>query len=466
MANKTFKTFDKFDLEPFAGQLTKYLKIESQFVEGSFVLSLNSEFGSGKTTFLEMWQEKLQEEKSANVVLLNSWQSDFHGDALLAIISGLLDALGSSVIKSEKDSIKETAGKLSKFALSIGNDVVSKFIGIDFIKAGDYAESGDSKNETTLGHACFEVYHKRQEIFHELKTHLTNLTKDPENRIIIIIDELDRCRPTYAIEFLETIKHFFDIKGLIFVLGVDKGQLASSAKALFGTYLNFDEYYRKFAHRNVSLPVKSKEITRKFCRQLIDEYLSLEAFKNKQRFAFINYDQYKKEEILEICNSFSLNARQLHELFRTLAHAFSSLSETSSRLRWGWLYGTLFMIVINMKEKDKIVYHKIGRKEITIKEFTSYFKKLNFIKNISTPDNWWANLLYSGVFGVDLFQEMENEFVELGIKQPQSQLDNRTFEEKLKGFSSDAYGRFYNFRESVFSKIYEVLERLKTFSES
>ena len=48
---KTFKSFDKFGLEPFADKLRDYLLTESQFVGGSFVLSLNSEFGSGKTTF-------------------------------------------------------------------------------------------------------------------------------------------------------------------------------------------------------------------------------------------------------------------------------------------------------------------------------------------------------------------------------------------------------------------------------
>ncbi|MBN1972464.1 MAG: hypothetical protein JW787_02400 [Sedimentisphaerales bacterium] len=460
--NKTFDTFDKFGLKPFADQLMKYLKVEAQFAEGSFVLSLNSEFGSGKTTFLEMWQEKLKtEETPPKVVYLNAWQSDFQGDALLSIISGLLDALGSSIEKPEKESIKETAGKLSKFALSIGNDVVNKFTGIDFIKAGERAEDGNLKKETTLGHACFEVYYKRQEIFNELKSQLRNLTKESKTQIIIIIDELDRCRPTYAIEFLETIKHFFDIKGLIFVLGVDKVQLKSSAEALFGSGLKFDEYYRKFAHRNVSLPVKSKEITRKFCSQLIDEYLSLEAFQNKQRFTYIDYGQYK-EEILEICNSFSLNARQLHELFRTAAHAFSSLSETERRLRWGWLFGSLFMITIGMK--DDTIYHQIGRKEITLKEFTSYLRKLNLIKNNSTPDIWWANLLYTGVFSVKSPDKLKEEFAEFGVK-IDSNYGDEAFNEQLDKFNNDAYGRSLN-EGSAFSEIYKTLEGLKTFAGS
>ena len=463
MTNKTFSTFDKYDLEPFADQLTKYLTIESQFVEGSFVLSLNSEFGSGKTTFLEMWQEKLKEEKSANVVLLNSWQSDFHGDALLAIVSGLLESIGTKGNEGTKKSIKENAGKLSKFAFSIGNDIVTKVTGIDFKKAGEYAESENSNKNENLGQACFEVYHQRQEIFNELKSQLTELTKS-EGPIIVIIDELDRCKPTYAIEFLETIKHFFDINGLIFVLGVDKGQLASSAKALFGIDLNFDEYYRKFAHRNVSLPVKSKKISQEFCKKLINEYFSIDSFQNKERFPYINHTQERTEEIIVICNSYSCTARQIHELFRIAAHAFSTMSEIQGRLRGGFQAGTFFMIAISFK--DELLYHKIGRKSVLANEFTNHLKKYNVLKNDFIQSNWLASLLYSGVFGVNSFKEIEKEFVDLGIEQQQSQQDNRTFEERLKGFSSEAYGRFFDFEESVFSKIYETLEGLKTFAGS
>ncbi|MBN2181984.1 MAG: hypothetical protein JW715_08715 [Sedimentisphaerales bacterium] len=459
--SKTFENFDKFGLEPFAEQLTKYLLVEAQFVEGSFVLSLNSEFGSGKTTFFEMWKEKLKtEENPPNVVLLNAWQSDFQGDALLAIISGLLESLGTSVDKKEKESIKETAGKLCRFALSIGNDVVNKFIGINVIKAGEYAESGEKKSETTLGHACFEVYRKRQEIFNELKSQLTNLTKETENPIIIIIDELDRCRPTYAIEFLETIKHFFDIEGLIFVLGVDIVQLESSAEALFGQKLVFSEYYRKFAHRNVSLPVKSKEITEKFCRKLVDEYFTVDAFKNRDRFSLIEHDRYQTENIEEMCCSFSLNARQIHEIFRIAAHAFSTMSEGQQKKKFGWYVGTIFMIILHLK--DSVFYHRIGKKEISLEEFTNHLKTYKFILSNSIPDLWWSNLLYIGAFGTNSPKQLEEEFAKLGVD-ISSDRNNMTFNDNLVNFSLEAYNMMFRESDSAFMQIYKILEGLKSF---
>ena len=95
--SKTFSNFDKFGLEPFADRLTAYLQVESQFVDESFVLSLNSEFGSGKSTFFEIWANKLESANNTfKVVYINAWESDFQGDPLLAIVSYLLKILQPS----------------------------------------------------------------------------------------------------------------------------------------------------------------------------------------------------------------------------------------------------------------------------------------------------------------------------------------------------------------------------------
>ena len=320
---KTFSDFDKFGLEPFADKLTSYLEVEWKFVDQSYVMSLNSEFGSGKSTFFEMWANKLKSiDNTFNVVYLNAWESDFQGDPLLAIVSSLLDILRPN---KQTEPIKQTAGKLCKFGLSIGNDVVQKLMGVDLIKAGQYAESNGRIAKPEAGNACFELYEERRKLFEELRSLLSDLTHKAKQPILIIVDELDRCRPNYAIEFLETIKHIFDIKGLIFVIGVDKNQLASSAKALFGQQLVFDEYYRKFAHRDVSLPVKSQPMTEQFCRKLVAEYFSDEAFGRKNRFPYAKLDDYRREDIVELGVAFSLNARQIHEFLRIQLMRFQVL---------------------------------------------------------------------------------------------------------------------------------------------
>ena len=456
---KTFSSFDKYGLEPFANQLTTFLQVESKFVDESYVLSLNSEFGSGKSTFFEMWISNLKSVGNIfEVVYLNAWESDFQGDPLLAIVSCLLNILQPPDASKDVKEIKETAGKLGKFALSIGNDFVQKITGIDVIKAGQYAESKDGIAKPKSGSACFQLYQEKQELFEKLKTLLHDFTTKSEHPILVIIDELDRCRPNYAIEFLETIKHFFNIKGLIFVLGVDKSQLASSAKALFGQELVFDEYYRKFAHRNINLPVKSEPMTSKFCRELVEEYLSQEAFAKKNRFSYARHDSYRSDNIVDICETFALNARQIHEFFRITAYVLSMTKESDSYLLWGWQIGTYFMVALSIKNHD--IYDKLGSRTISLSEFTAFLKKLTLFNKDKHDSYWWAALLYLGAFNDQPADKVKKEFQELGVW-ISSDKEEKTFQDDLYKFFSDA---FRARREQIFSYIYEILEGLRTLA--
>ncbi|MCS6316194.1 MAG: hypothetical protein H8K05_00090, partial [Nitrospira sp.] len=72
--------------------------------------------------------------------------------------------------------------------------------------------------------------------------------------IVFFIDELDRGRPTYAIELLERIKHVFDIESIVFVIAIDKMQLGHSIRAVYGKGLDVDGYLRRFLDLEYSLP--------------------------------------------------------------------------------------------------------------------------------------------------------------------------------------------------------------------
>lgn len=456
--SRTFSNFDCYGLESFADKLTAYLQIESKFVDESFVLSLNSEFGSGKSTFFEMWINKLEStSKIFKVLYINAWETDFQGDSLLAIVSSLLSIVQPG---KEAEPIMETAGKLCKFALSIGNDVVQKFSGIDFIKAGQYAEPDVSKDREKLGHACFQLFQQRQQLFEDLRRMLYELVQKSEQPILIIIDELDRCRPNHAVEYLETIKHFFDIHGLIFVIGVDKSQLSSSAKALFGHDLVFDEYYRKFVQRDVSLPVKSKPMTENFCRKLVEEYFSSEAFKRKGRYAFAQHDNQNTEILIELFIAFSMTARQIHEFFRILAHLFSVAKKSDSQLRKDWQVGAFFMTILSIK--NRVLFDKIGNRSISLSEFTSFLlpKKVLFLDNCNRNPFWWVALLYLGIFSDRPFNQLEKEFQKLGVWPSTSTPDD--FQNELNRVIS-AYT--HRKPEPYYSHIYRCIEELKTFAE-
>jgi len=72
--------------------------------------------------------------------------------------------------------------------------------------------------------------------------------------LVVVVDELDRCRPDYGLEVLEVIKHFFAIPRVTFVLGVNLLALENSVKARYGAEIDASAYLRKFIHVTASLP--------------------------------------------------------------------------------------------------------------------------------------------------------------------------------------------------------------------
>jgi hypothetical protein len=80
-------------------------------------------------------------------------------------------------------------------------------------------------------------------------------TPEPRHRkLVIVVDELDRCRPDYALSLLEIIKHFFDVPHVHFVLGVNMSELENSVKARYGAGINAGLYLQKFVTVTMGLP--------------------------------------------------------------------------------------------------------------------------------------------------------------------------------------------------------------------
>jgi predicted KAP-like P-loop ATPase len=136
-------TDDQLGLEDFATRLEKFITIEHEYVEGSLVIALSSSFGSGKSTFLNMWQHSLENRKGNSniplVINLNAWESDYYGDPLFAIISALIDKVKKEGRSAE--TLISAAKDFGWFATAIGNQIAAKVTGIDAIAAGEFAET-------------------------------------------------------------------------------------------------------------------------------------------------------------------------------------------------------------------------------------------------------------------------------------------------------------------------------------
>jgi predicted KAP-like P-loop ATPase len=197
------------DLEP---PLTQFVTQAS----GSFVLALDASWGSGKTTFLEMWQVKLSEAGHA-CLYLNAWQNDFAQDPLIAIIGELTKAIEDFAdqsgeigidLKKQMEKTRQFAQSLLKRLLPVGIKIATHGL-LDIKEAA--IEKAIADATSSGGEDLIKNYEKGKSEIKEFRKALGDLANqvaslNPSAKVVIIIDELDRCRPIICDRTLGTGK--------------------------------------------------------------------------------------------------------------------------------------------------------------------------------------------------------------------------------------------------------------------
>ncbi|MGL4993952.1 MAG: KAP family P-loop NTPase fold protein [Bacteroidales bacterium] len=200
-----------------------------------FVLAVDGKWGTGKSTFVKMWHKALQN-KGYKTIYFNAWESDFTSEPMLALLGELksLDEINGT--------FNRVADKFKKLLYPLSKDVASK-IGASELANAFLAEVNG--------------YGAKKDVVNQFKNELTAYVKKNagDKPLVFIVDELDRCRPDYAVEVLEKIKHIFSVDGVVFVLSIDKEQLGNSIRGYYGSdRIDADEYLRRFIDLNYNLP--------------------------------------------------------------------------------------------------------------------------------------------------------------------------------------------------------------------
>ncbi|WP_339492276.1 KAP family P-loop NTPase fold protein [Pseudomonas sp. EA_15y_Pfl2_R67] len=235
----------------------KNLSLLLRNVSSPLVLSVNAPWGAGKTTYLKMLHEDLKTNDGKSIYF-SAWETDFAVDPLLAFLGEMNFAISSYY---SGDSKKNRAWKKAKEAgahiLRRGIPVGVKLATAGLIDAEKLIEDEAGKFTEALSKDVISSYSKNKEAITVFKKSVKEVLKNSEGdteKLFIFVDELDRCRPTYAIELLERIKHLLDIEGLVFILALDKSQLAHSVNAVYGSEFDAAGYLKRFIDIEFSLP--------------------------------------------------------------------------------------------------------------------------------------------------------------------------------------------------------------------
>lgn len=291
-------------------------------LDGPFVLALDSPWGTGKTTTVRMLKSTLTT-KNVPCVYFNAWKVDYASDPLVALVSAL-DEIKPKNTATENRFRKhmESVKKLTTSVAKHGAVAVVKAATLGALEIDSTIEkiAADLAGEVTKD--LVESFQKERASLENLRTELekaiAGLSEDAEARpLVFFIDELDRCRPSFAIEMLERIKHLFDVEHLVFVLSVDKKQLEAATCAVYGEKIDSSEYLRRFFDMELRLPQPD---SKRFAGTLVQRFGLNEYFGERNRNSQTQHDDDQLVATIgELAKVFRLSLRAVERVMARVA---------------------------------------------------------------------------------------------------------------------------------------------------
>ena len=264
-----YQTFfdDKIGRNP---KVFKFISLINR-INSSCSISLDGSWGSGKTIFVKQVKMVLdalnqykaksdftdqQEEKVTKVftnlcdkansvnsikphvcVYYDAWENDNDTDPLISLVHG--------IVKDFSCGYKfEHAPDLGKVAASLAMGFASAITNVDVHQIFDDCHFTND----------LEEFEKTKALDQTISEMLGSLLPEHGDRLIIFIDELDRCKPTFAVKLLERVKHYFTNEKITFVFSTNVKELSNTIKNLYGSNFNSDRYLDKFFDLRLSLP--------------------------------------------------------------------------------------------------------------------------------------------------------------------------------------------------------------------
>lgn len=235
-------------------KMSRYGNVLSNFIKSSdtpLTVGLQGEWGTGKTSMLYMLLEHFKKENIATS-WVNTWEYSMFrssGETTPAILKGMLTNLKLSCESEGKWTIeeksKDSVKKVFKFLGNVANQVISNQTCVDIKDAATNDETEREQAEIA-------------EIKKEIEQIITKLIEDTNNeyqKVVFLVDDLDRIPPEQAVEVLESLKNLFDVPNCVFVLAIDYDVVVKGLESKFGKKTEENEReFRSFFDKIIQVP--------------------------------------------------------------------------------------------------------------------------------------------------------------------------------------------------------------------
>lgn len=336
-------------------------------LDGPGVVAVDAGWGMGKTTFLRMWAQHLRLE-GVRVADFNAWRTDFAREPFIALSAELADALASMPElkgRAPLHRFKQAAGAVARAAARPTARVALAAVpGIGGQIAAELSPGPHSAyREESERYA--ETRRAREEFRETLAAAAAQVAAATDGRpLVVMIDELDRCRPTYAIELLEHAKHLFDVKHVVFVLCLNRAQLAESVRVIYGEHFDASEYLGRFLDIDYRLPSPDRE---RFIGATLGSLGIVENIAAENRGWFGRSEQKFPQEVLpQIFDRPQLSLREIQQTIQRLAVILASVPDEG-------IYAETLTVLLLLRTLDAQLYQRLISGEETDEQAVAAF---------------------------------------------------------------------------------------------
>lgn len=234
----------------------------------NFCLAINGAWGSGKSFVLGLIEEKMSQKQEYIVIKYDAWENTFYSDPLIAILSCVIDGIEEKLYLVER-----TEEKVKKAAKTGVNTLAKLSTKIEKLKAvieGIKTIIKDFHNPIdTAALGDFKSYQKLLKATKEILNEITQAGeyREKQTKLVILVDEIDRCLPDEQLKILERLHHLFDVKNCAVIVTMNQICVAETVKTIYG--IDGYEYLRKFFNFTFRLDTSANE----YLKNLLEEYI-------------------------------------------------------------------------------------------------------------------------------------------------------------------------------------------------
>ncbi|MDC1457360.1 KAP family NTPase [Burkholderiaceae bacterium] len=363
---------EKFDEDKLdRREIVETLHLFIDATPAPYVLALDGVWGSGKTTLVKILKADL-EDSGYQCVYFDAWRVDYMVDPLIALVGALAELVERAHNEHRADALaalKKSAAIIAVETVGAVAQIVTKgLVSTAAIQACTEARQAQVFSDYEAAKKTTEQFAKKLEAAAKsILEHPEQKPKHPEQKlehseqkkIIFFVDELDRCRPTFAVHLLERIKHLFDIQNIFFVLSVDKAQLEASMRGVYGTDTDAPEYLRRFIDFDYRVPCVP---TKSFTTSLFEKFGLIEKLKGRQGDFRADAERFITYFTI-FATAYRLSARAQGQCVGRLAVVVQSATDRH------YLHPPIVVLLIILRVKQPALYQRWIAGDLPAAEF-------------------------------------------------------------------------------------------------